>query len=771
MTGVVAPGRVSPGRDPGLLRALAGRLGRSALRHVDAAVLAVMAVVAVAPFATLFGSRRSLLITTGVAAVGALVVVACCRRLSVVSTATVAAGALAAFVVLAVFQVWPLPSVLADVWSEGTSAGYALLGAPLPAPAEPTLLTLPVVLTWVAVTVSVLIVARTRLVVLAAVPSVAALVVSLLFTGNRPPGPPVVPALLALGTLVVVLLRVNDVTATTTRDATRPVGDAPRADGRSHPSSWRFGALVIGTVVLVAVVLAAVLPLARDADRFDLHDAYEPEPEMTESVTPLALVAAGLADTGNPVLFTVTLTGGTGAPVDRIPVATLDTYDGAVWTASGRLVRIGSDLPMPAGGPRPGASTEITQEVELRDGRYRSPFLPALSWPRSVSVERLIMDRDSGALLTRARPPAGLRYQVVSDVPADAAEPGGPVAREVDTLVSGLRTVPDEVPAAIGAYARDARFSAAGGDSFAALKLIEADMRTGTSFGTEKLAVPGHGLERLRAFLDPPPATGSGVAAGRVGTAEQFASLFALIARLRGLPSRVVVGYKLHGTGGPVDVRAGDVHAWPEVHLTGGGWVRFDPTSERPGAEAEVPVPTPKQPEGHDRPDPGGAAPVPAGVGEDCAGAGCPPSVPSRSWWPIALVVLLIALPAGVVAAKALRRRRRRRGSVTRRVMGAWRETSDRLLGFGLRPSPAMTVAELTEVCGNRTDEDTAARVAEFGPVVDEVLYAEHEPRDDLARAAWDIEAGVAGALHDRANVLTRARVLLDPRPLRGVRR
>jgi hypothetical protein len=49
---------------------------------------------------------------------------------------------------------------------------------------------------------------------------------------------------------------------------------------------------------------------------------------------------------------------------------------------------------------------------------------------------------------------------------------------------------------------------------------------------------------------------------------------FALLARLTGLPSRVVVGFDVPASG---TVTAADAIAWPEVLFTDLGWVPFDP--------------------------------------------------------------------------------------------------------------------------------------------------------------------------------------------------
>jgi hypothetical protein len=73
----------------------------------------------------------------------------------------------------------------------------------------------------------------------------------------------------------------------------------------------------------------------------------------------------------------------------------------------------------------------------------------------------------------------------------------------------------------------------------------------------------------------------------RRGSAEQFASAFAVMARSLGIPARVVAGF-LPGELGPdghYHVRRADTHAWAEVWFEGAGWVPFDP-SPRPGTTA-----------------------------------------------------------------------------------------------------------------------------------------------------------------------------------------
>ncbi len=68
----------------------------------------------------------------------------------------------------------------------------------------------------------------------------------------------------------------------------------------------------------------------------------------------------------------------------------------------------------------------------------------------------------------------------------------------------------------------------------------------------------------------------------RRGFCEHYASSFALLMRLAGIPSRVVVGY-LGGEANPIGdymiVRQSDAHAWVEVWIEGQGWIRVDPTA------------------------------------------------------------------------------------------------------------------------------------------------------------------------------------------------
>jgi hypothetical protein len=69
------------------------------------------------------------------------------------------------------------------------------------------------------------------------------------------------------------------------------------------------------------------------------------------------------------------------------------------------------------------------------------------------------------------------------------------------------------------------------------------------------------------------------------GYCEHYASSFAILMRLAGIPSRVITGYQggeLNPLDGFMTLRQSDAHAWVEVYLNDKGWVRVDPTAAIP---------------------------------------------------------------------------------------------------------------------------------------------------------------------------------------------
>ena len=68
----------------------------------------------------------------------------------------------------------------------------------------------------------------------------------------------------------------------------------------------------------------------------------------------------------------------------------------------------------------------------------------------------------------------------------------------------------------------------------------------------------------------------------KIGYCVHFASAFATSARLLGIPSRIITGYKAdrsNAINNYLLVRESDAHAWVELYLKDRGWVRFEPTA------------------------------------------------------------------------------------------------------------------------------------------------------------------------------------------------
>lgn len=68
----------------------------------------------------------------------------------------------------------------------------------------------------------------------------------------------------------------------------------------------------------------------------------------------------------------------------------------------------------------------------------------------------------------------------------------------------------------------------------------------------------------------------------RAGFCGHYASAFVYLLRVAGIPARIVSGYQggeYNQTGGFIEVRQANAHAWAEVWLAGKGWVRYDPAT------------------------------------------------------------------------------------------------------------------------------------------------------------------------------------------------
>jgi hypothetical protein len=191
-------------------------------------------------------------------------------------------------------------------------------------------------------------------------------------------------------------------------------------------------------------------------------------------------------------------------------------------------------------------------------------------------------------------------------------------------------------------------------------------------------APSGHAYPNLAYFLFGPRGQG-----GQEGTSEQFAASFALLARLTGLPSRVVVGFDAPAAGG--EVTGGDAIAWPEVLFDDLGWVAFDPmpTSDDPTPVEQdfIPKPTtpPTTPPQTDTPSDTAEPSSSAVAAPTRAAGGVSTGVVAGGTSGSLLVLLVVAALMVVRLRRGLRRRRLYDGGPDQRIAGAWLEFTDAL--------------------------------------------------------------------------------------------
>jgi transglutaminase-like putative cysteine protease len=647
----------------------------------------------------------------------------------------------AGYLMLIVFRTGP-----GSAWTDLTSTWSSLLTSTTPAVASPTIVAGPVLLGWAAALIGGLLAVRSHLSAVPVVPPLVALMVALAFAGTASPGLILYPIVLALVIATVLLVR----------------GPEPGSRARGV-GQWTSLLIVMAAALVLAVGVTEAAPAGSTQSRYDLRAYYNPPINMSNMVTPLALVTPSLQQdpkTASPV-FTATFSH-LPASTTLIPIAYLESYDGAVWGTLAPFSLAGPDLPPGAAGSAP--TVTVRQTYKLTN--YPSAFLPALEGAHTIGGATLGYDRTTGTLVYPPGPNVNLTYTVSSDVPQIGsgqirlARPG------VDPTVATLALPPanENWPEPILSFAH--RYGT-GETPLARLDALQKALLSPHEFGYTDHARPGHSFFVLSDFLSQNSKDGF----GRIGDSEQFAAAFAVLARIEGFPSRVVVGYKIPDekqavAGQPVTIYPQDMHAWSEVDLNGVGWVTFDPSNTTPRNAPHLTS------ESLSTGTTNATTPANGGSGSHNSGTTTPAATRHHHhrlpWFVIPIV--LLAIPALVLAAKKLRRQvRKERGSPSDQVMGAWREARDHLRDRQIRVNRAAT---LLEVAGGRAEadqDDLGDRISELGLLVDRALYSPEEPDDSDVEAAWEAESGVRDALKGGSDPASRLRNMaasFDPRTL-----
>lgn len=750
------------------LTVLVARWRPSRDEAVDLAAVLALTILGLVGFSTAYGSSGYLVVGVAGALVGAsLGVVLVRERLPVlIGTAVALLGyvVLASFVLRdgAIAGVIPTPGTLVAVFRQSVNGWAKLVTAVPPVGDGDHLLAVPLLCGYAASVLAVSLALTVHRLPLCIVPPLAVLALSILFGTNAP------ASLVLQGGFFAALA----------------IGWMSHREGRKRNILVDAGSqrrLLTGGALLAVATLGAVavgphLPLAGARPRFVLREHAEPPFDPRQYPSPLIGLRRYLDDTRlkfkDTVLFTVA-----GLPEGaRIRLATMDEYDGVVWSVTGRdaelggtFERVGDEIPQAAAS---GKMTHLDfQVMELPQAVATKPsvWMPVAGVTRAVTFTgprrddlaesfRFNSVSETAAMPIRLAPGDGYEIDTVLAVdPAPGALAGRPVVN--------LRTpfIP-ELPLGFADVA--AKRTAGAVDAYGKARKLEEWLRNGyySDGGKGTTIAPGHSIRRLSEFV---------AADQPVGDAEQYAAAMAVLARTLGLPARVVLGFTAPASeGGAAQVRGRDVDAWLEIPFAGAGWTPFYPTpardrtppdeqstaptarSEEPVADAPAVTPTTirqqdaqfddadELPTKKDRlAHPERSGPVPALVLVVVKVAGVP-------------LVVFAGLAGAVVGAKAGRRRRRRnRGGPAARIAAAWAELVDNARDRG-RPVPAkatrveaavflatpggVAIAEAVDAALFGLDEPTEAEVGEVWGRVDAAVHAVAGalPRQERAWAA-----------------------------------
>ncbi|MEU1755706.1 transglutaminaseTgpA domain-containing protein [Micromonospora matsumotoense] len=684
VTGDGGPAGDGPDRATGRV---AGRLLRAAV--VPTALVAAIGLAGVVLNRVYAGDLLIRLVCG--AALGAVLVSVAARRLPswLVAPLSVAAmlGATAWSVRLAADQA-DLPGGFLDVTAD--AAGNAvprLLTAMIPVEPAPDTVLVPVVAAWLAGLAGAEVALRAGRVLLGFLPATSLYVGAVYVVG--PNAEPAIWPTVAFAGLVAVALAGGRAPGA---DPTAGLPPGVRATVRVRATA--VSAAGVAVVVGLAALLGPVLAGWVDHRPVDPR-RYVPPPRV-ESLdeNPLIRISGWALDPQRTLLDVSTRAPAGGSTTIRLAV--LSDYDGVTWRVGATYRTAGRVLPVTD--PGPGVVDTVRQEITVAGLTGR--LLPAVATPRSVDGARVAYDPESGTLIRPEGLVPGLTYTVTSAREQPEANLLGTADVPAGAEVARVLRVADGTPEPLRRLA--AQLAEENGAPYARAAAVEQFLAEHYRLVAD--APSGHAYPNLEFFLFGPRGGG-----GQRGTSEQFAAAFAVLGRLTGLPTRVVVGFTSRGDG---PVRAADAYAWPEVLFAGVGWVPFDPRprpDDTPRPVEEDFRPAPQSPPPSEVPEPTPTTPTtPPAVAAPAR------EVEDRGGRAALLVgagtggLLLAGVALGVLAwrRRAQTRTRLTRGDPGTRVGGAWRHTTDALRLSGRPVGGELSATEVADRARHALAED-----------------------------------------------------------------
>jgi len=693
----------------------------------DVVMFAILGVSALIAYHPVFGSWTDYAVPTMGGVIGGAIVAYLLRpRLTAGRAFAIAllAGALfvtySALVDTLVAGVFPGGDTI-HALRDGVAHGFSnALSDSLPVRDRQSPLVLITIMSWLCGYITTDICVRSRLAAVPLVPPIALLGLSLPLTA--PIGGPSVGYIaffVAFSFLAVLLRATPDLTANRSEGVVE-------IDSRNLVSSR----LTIGVplVAIIALLCPVVADAASSSDPFDPRDLRGDVVANTTVLDPLAEYKAIVSRVPAQSLFRVSLTGASAVEVGRMPAITLDTFDGVHWTSSGRFEKQGTTT-----GNEAASSIGTPVSAHVFVGRLPNLFLPTVGALDHVDRRDVLTDSASGDVFTRTAID-GSEYTAVGRLNSPSPQQIAAAAASTDEGTLQYTDIGATVPADIRDLAREIT----SGATTAGQGVVMLDEYLRTHYSYVASAQGGSSFGRLERFLQQ----------DRQGTAEQFATSFALLARVLGYPTRVVLGYRItqekDGTFVALDdITTADYHVWAEVKLAGLGWVTVDPTPKagdvRPPIQQQQSVAT-TQPEG------GGGAQQPREVGPSEA----PTTHVSEHGYIVLLrrgaiglgviVLAAVAMAGTVLLLKRTRRARRRAGDPTKRISGAWDEFTDRLAELGVDLPPSLTPREVSRAATARLGADTTMPIMTLSRDLSRAVYGRDLPTAEMADSAWRLE-------------------------------
>jgi transglutaminase-like putative cysteine protease len=739
------------------------------------------------------------------AAAGSTLISALLRRLPAAVVAPLSVFALAGYALYGIAVSAEAAGVAGDVRTLATDAARnalpRLLTALIPAEPQPDTVLAPVVLAWLAGY------AGTELAVRAGRPAVALLPPTLLYIGALVLVGPNAEVALWQPLLYAVLCALGLVVGSASTGATGVRGLGPRQ--RTLLRVRTASSLAVGLAAILALV-AALSPLVAGSvgQRPGDPRRYVQPPSLDViDLNPLIRIS-GWAAFPEQELFHVEILEGAapaptpdanqpaagGAPSDpagheagvydrRLRLAVLPDWDGVTWHMDADYRNAGRVLPTVPPPPgfdpdRPNPIPPLTVVERITIAELRGRLLPAVALPTRVEGIRVAYDQSTGTLLSTAPITPGMQYTVTS------------VSTSVDTALAMAADVPDGeevarylevgpiVPTDLSQFAQ----KVTQGENSPYLRALRLQTFMQEHYILANDAPSGHAYPNLSFFLLADRELG-----GQRGTSEQFATAFATLGRLIGLPTRVVVGFYVPAGGGTVT--AGHAVAWPEVLFSEIGWVPFDPlpppnTPSRPVEPEFLPTapPSTEPPESITPDEVTASADASASGGPTDEAAAGPDATSIAGVVGVGVVgAFLVALIVIVALRLAQTRRRLTAGDPAERVVGAWHEVMDGLVLSGHPPPAHLSPAELADYAGlvaagspggraPRRPRPAAPDLSVLAETVNAVAFGGRtvgDPDDATADAARARAVAFRRALYSRRSWWRKILWWVDPRPLR----